>query len=66
MSSIQGSGGQTSRLVYELSCERFDNPCQPIGLLFELIATDRPAVQVVDGVDSDDQNSWLSNPVSTS
>jgi hypothetical protein len=38
----------------------------PIGLLFELIATDRPPVRVVDGVGGEDQTTWLSKPVSTS
>jgi hypothetical protein len=50
MSSIQANGGHTSRLVAEFAGERVDKPNQPIGLLFELIATDRPPVQVVDGV----------------
>ena len=53
MSPIEASGGHTSRLVDELSRERFDNPAQPIGLLFELLASDRPPVRVRDGVEGD-------------
>ena len=53
MSSIQASGGRTSRLVDELARERVDNPEQPIGLLFELVAADRPPVRVRDGVDGE-------------
>ena len=53
MSSIQASEGHTSRLVAELANERVDHPEQPIGLLFELIATDRPPVQVVDGIEGE-------------
>ena len=53
MSSIQASEGHTSRLVAEFAGERIDKPGQPIGLLFELIATDRPPVRVVDGVGDD-------------
>ena len=53
MSSIQGRGAHTSRLVDELSRERFDDPTQPIGLLFELLASDRPPVRVRDGVEGE-------------
>ncbi len=57
--------GSVGALVDELSrCAK--DPCVPIGLLFELVASDRPPVRVVDGVESQDQNSWVSRPVSTS
>ena len=57
--------GSIGALVDEFS-RRATDPCMPIGLLFELIATDRPPVRVVDGVGGEDQTTWLSKPVSTS
>ena len=45
--------GSVGALVDELSRRPGTAPGQPIGLLFELIATDRPPVQVVDGVQGD-------------
>ena len=57
--------GSIGALVDELS-RRDKDPCVPIGLLFELVASDRPPVRVIDGVDGQDQNSWVSRPVSTS
>jgi hypothetical protein len=57
--------GSVGALVDEFS-RRPKDPCVPIGLLFELIATDRPPVRVVDGVGGEAQTTWLSKPVSTS
>jgi hypothetical protein len=57
--------GSVGALVDELSrCKK--EPCLPIGLLFELIASDRPPVKVIDGVGDEGQNTWPSKPVSTS
>jgi hypothetical protein len=41
--------GSVGALVDEFS-RRPKDQCVPIGLLFELIATDRPPVRVIDGV----------------
>jgi hypothetical protein len=53
MSSSQASEGHTSRLVAELADERVNKPEQPIGLLFELVASDRPPVRVHDGLEGE-------------